>query len=203
MIQISTVVFDVGNVLFRWDLRHLFEKLIADSEELDWFLANVVTPEWHFEHDAGKPLAQMQAELTQLFPDYAPHIAAYTQRFNETIPGQVEGSLEIVEELAERGVPLFAITNFGAEFWDGFYPTQPVFAHFRDIVVSGREKLVKPDPAIYQLALARFGLKPNTAIFIDDNLANVDAARANGFAAHHFRDALTLRNELTALGFLD
>lgn len=202
MTEISAVVFDVGNVLFRWNLRHLFEKLIADSGELDWFLANVITPEWHFEHDAGKPLAQMQAELTQLFPEYALHIKAYTKRFNETIPGPVPGSLEIVEELAERGVPLFAITNFGAEFWDGFYPTQPVFRHFRDIVVSGREKLVKPDPAIYQLALARFGLEPNTAIFIDDNLPNVEAARANGFVAHHFRDAQTLRDELTACGFL-
>lgn len=202
MIQITTAVFDVGKVLFEWDLRHLFAKLIDDVGELDWFLANVVTPEWHFQHDAGRPLAEMTAELVALHPSYAPHIDAYRTRFNETIPRAVEGSLDIVHDLAERGVPLFAITNFGAEFWDMFRPTQPIFDYFCDIVVSGVEKLVKPDPAIYALALGRFGLMPNEAIFIDDNLDNVVSARVNGFAAHHFTDAPTLRAELAELGLL-
>lgn len=202
MTRITTVVFDVGKVLFEWDLRHLFAKLIDDERELDWFLSHVVTPEWHFQHDAGRPLAEMTAELVALHPSYAPHIEAYRTRFNETIPRPVEGSLEIVHDLAERGVPLFAITNFGAEFWDMFRPTQPIFDHFRDVVVSGVEKLVKPDPAIYALALRRFGLEPNDAIFIDDNLDNVVSASANGFAAHHFKDAPTLRAELTELGLL-
>ncbi|WP_373474880.1 HAD family hydrolase [Sphingorhabdus sp.] len=202
MTQISTVVFDVGRVLFEWDLRHLFAKLIADSKELDWFLAHVVTPEWHFQHDAGRPLADMTAELTALHPNYAKHIDAYRRRFNETIPGPVSGSLEIVDDLAARGVPLFAITNFGAEFWESFRPTQPIFDLFGDIVVSGVEKLVKPDPAIYALALMRFGLQPGEAIFVDDNHANVVSARANGFAAHHFKDAKSLRAELVALDLL-
>ena len=130
MTQISTVVFDVGRVLFEWDLRHLFAKLIPDSEELDWFLAHVVTPEWHFQHDAGRPLADMTAELTTQYPHYGPLIEAYRTRFNETIPGPVPGSLDIVHDLAAQDVPLFAITNFGAEFWDMFRPTQPIFDHF-------------------------------------------------------------------------
>lgn len=202
MTQISTVVFDVGRVLFEWDLRHLFAKLITDSEELDWFLAHVVTPEWHFQHDAGRPLADMTAELTALHPNYAEHIDAYRTRFNETIPGPVSGSLEIVADLAARGVPLFAITNFGAEFWESFRPTQRIFDLFGDIVVSGVEKLVKPDPAIYALALERFGLQPGEAMFVDDNLANVVSARANGFAAHHFKDAKSLRVELVVQDLL-
>jgi 2-haloacid dehalogenase len=200
--QITTVVFDVGKVLFEWDLRHLFAKLIDDQSELDWFLSNVVTPEWHFQHDAGRPLAEMAAELVALHPAYASHINAYRSRFNETIPGAVEGSFDIVRELSERRVPLFAITNFGAEFWDMFRPTQPIFDHFGDIIVSGFEKMVKPDPAIYALALKRFGLQPNEAIFIDDNLDNIISARANGFVAHHFTDAKSLRAELVALGLL-
>ena len=106
------------------------------------------------------------------------------------------GSFEILEELAARGAPLFAITNFGAEFWDMFRPTQPIFDHFRDIIVSGVEKMVKPDAEIYQLALIRFGLAPGEAIFIDDSLTNVEAARENGFVGHHFSDAETLRREL-------
>jgi 2-haloacid dehalogenase len=200
--KITTVVFDVGKVLFEWDLRHLFAKLIDEPLELDWFLANVVTPEWHFQHDAGRPLAEMAAELVALHPAYAPHIEAYRTRFNETIPGAVEGSLEIVHDLAERRVPLFAITNFGAEFWDMFRPTQPILDHFGDIIVSGVEKMVKPDPAIYALALRRFNLQPGEAIFIDDNLDNVISASKNGFAAHHFTEAKSLREELVVLGLL-
>ncbi len=202
MSKITTVVFDVGKVLFEWDLRHLFTKLINDKAELEYFVTHVVTPEWHFQHDAGRPLAEMTAERTALYPKYANEIDAYRTRFNETIPGPVAGSLEIVHELAERAVPLFAITNFGAEFWEMFRPTQPIFDHFGDIVVSGVEKMVKPDPDIYALALRRFGLKPGEAIFIDDNHDNVVSARANGFAAHHFTDAEKLRRELVALDLL-
>lgn len=202
MPKITTVVLDVGKVLFEWDLRHLFVKLIDDQAELNWFLGHVVTPEWHFQHDAGRPLAEMTAELIALHPVYAAHIEAYRTRFNETIPRAVEGSLEIVSKLAERRVPLFAITNFGAEFWEMFRPTQPIFDLFGDIIVSGAEKIVKPDPAIYALALQRFGLKPGEAIFVDDNIDNVISARANGFVAHHFRDAKSLRAELVALGLL-
>ncbi len=196
MTKITTVVFDVGKVLFEWDLRYLFAKLIEDEQELEYFVNNVVTPQWHFQHDAGRPLAEMTAERTAEFPQYSALIDAYATRFNETIPGPVKGSLEIVSELAQRRVPLFAITNFGAEFWDMFRPTQPIFDHFGDIIVSGVEKLLKPDPAIYALALRRFGLQPGEAIFIDDNYDNVVSARASGFAAHHFTDAPTLRAEL-------
>jgi 2-haloacid dehalogenase len=202
MTKITTVVFDVGKVLFEWDLRHLFAKLIADTAELEYFVTHVVTPEWHFQHDAGRPLAEMTAERITLYPKYENEIDAYRTRFNETIPGPVTGSLEIVQELAARAVPLFAITNFGAEFWEMFRPTQPIFDHFGDIVVSGVEKMVKPDPDIYALALRRFGLKPGEAIFIDDNHDNVVSARANGFAAHHFTDAEKLRRALVALDLL-
>jgi len=200
--KITTVVFDVGKVLFEWDLRYLFAKLIADKDELEFFVTHVVTPEWHFQHDAGRALDEMVAERIAEFPEYAKLIAVYANRFNETIPGPVTGSLEIVQELAESGVPLFAITNFGAEFWEGFRPTQPIFDLFQDIIVSGAEKLVKPDPAIYALALQRFGIRPGQAIFIDDNHANVISARENGFATHHFRDAASLRAELVALNLL-
>ncbi len=200
--KITTVVFDVGKVLFEWDLRYLFAKLIADGDELEFFVTHVVTPEWHFQHDAGRALDDMVAERITEFPEYAKLIAVYANRFNETIPGPVTGSLEIVQELAESGVPLFAITNFGAEFWEGFRPTQPIFDLFQDIIVSGVEKLVKPDPAIYALALQRFGIRPGQAIFIDDNHANVISARENGFATHHFRDAASLRAELVALNLL-
>jgi 2-haloacid dehalogenase len=200
--NVSAVVFDVGRVLVQWDLRHLFARLIADPDELEWFTATVVTLEWHFQHDAGRPLAEMIAERSAEYPDHANLIRAYAQRFNETIPGPVPGSIELVEALHQRGVPLYAITNFGDELWARFYPTYPVFELFRDIVVSGTEKLTKPDPAIYALAAARFGHAPGEMLFIDDNLANVIAARKCGWQAHHFVDAGALAAELRARGLI-
>ena len=198
----QSVIFDVGRVLFDWDLRHLFAKLIDDKDELEWFVTNVVTPQWHFQHDAGRPLAEMLPELKAEFPDHAPLIDAYATRFNETIPGPVPGSLELVERLGDAGVPLFAITNFGHEFWEGFRPTQPIFDRFRGIIVSGTEKLMKPDPAIYALAIERFAIDPAGALFIDDVAANVAGAESVGIAGHRFVDAATLERELIARGFL-
>jgi len=198
----QSVIFDVGKVLFDWDLRHLFAKLIDDTAELDWFLANVVTPEWHFQHDAGRPLAEMVPERQAEFPDHAALIDAYAARFNETIPGPVPGSLDLVARLDIAGVPLFAITNFGHEFWKAFRPTQPVFDRFRGIIVSGTERLMKPDPAIYALAIERFGIDPAGALFIDDNPANVAGAESAGIAAHRFVDAAGLEAELVTRGYL-
>ncbi len=203
MTQITTVVFDVGRVLFQWDLRFLFAKLIDDKDQLEYFVTHVVTPEWHYQHDEGRSLADMVAERTAEFPQHEDLLRAYESRLMETIPGPIEGSHEIVDELSEKGVPLFVISNFGAEFWDRFRPTQPIFDHFGDIIVSGVEKMVKPDPEIYALALRRFGLQPGEAIFIDDILDNVVSARENGFAAHHFVDAGTLRTQLAELRLLD
>ena len=197
----QSVIFDVGRVLFDWDLRYLFAKLIDDAGELEWFVTNVVTPQWHFQHDAGRPLADMLPELKAEYPAHAPLIDAYAARFNETIPGPMPGSLELVERLDAAGVPLFAITNFGHEFWEGFRPTQPVFDRFRDIVVSGTEKLMKPDPAIYALAIERFGIDPAGALFIDDVEHNIAGAESVGIAGHRFVDAAALERELVARGY--
>ena len=198
----QSVIFDVGRVLFDWDLRHLFAKLIDDERELEWFVTNVVTPEWHFQHDAGRPLAEMLPERKADFPEHAALIDAYAARFNETIPGPVPGSLELVEQLDAAGVPLFAIINFGHEFWEGFRPTQPVFDRFRDIIVSGTERLMKPDPAIYALAIDRFGIDPAGALFVDDVAKNVAGAESVGIAGHRFVDAATLERDLVARGYL-
>lgn len=204
---VEAVVFDVGRVLFQWDLRRLFAKLIADPAELEWFCSTVVTEEWHFQHDAGRPLAEMVPERIAQFPDQAHLIEAYATRFNETVPGPVPGSLELVEALAARDVPLFAITNFGAEFWPPFHAAQPVFGHFRDIVVSGQERIAKPDPAIWALAERRFGLPGKSMLFIDDNAANIASAARSGWQVHHFGKiedgAEALAADLLARGLIE
>ncbi len=198
----KAVVFDIGRVLFQWQLGALFEKLIDDSEELAWFLANVVTEEWHFEHDRGRALADMVPERIALFPQYEAHIRAYATRFNETVPGPIAGTHALVERLAGRGVPLFCLTNFGDEFWQMFRPTQPIFDHFHDIVVSGVEKVAKPDPQIYAITEARTGRAGAQLFFTDDNPANIAAAKARGWDAHLFTDAETLEAQLVGAGLL-
>lgn len=199
---VTAVAFDVGRVLYQWDLRHLFRPHIADSAELEWFVGNVVTEQWHFQHDAGRPLAEMVAERSAEFPDHAALIALYAARFNDSVPGPVPGSLELVEALHTAGVPLYAITNFGAEFWEGFRPIAPIFDRFRDIVVSGVEKLTKPDPAIYALAAERFGHNPGEMLFIDDNAANIASARDCGWQVHLFADAESLAQDLHGRGLI-
>ncbi|MGB3738557.1 MAG: HAD-IA family hydrolase [Pontixanthobacter sp.] len=200
--QATVAVFDVGRVIIQWDLRRLFAKLIDDQGELDWFLANVVTEQWHYQHDAGVPLDEMVPQRKAQFPDHASLIDAYRERFLETVPGPIPGTADLIERLAARDVPLFAITNFGAEFWRMFRPTTPVLDRFADIVVSGDEKLAKPDPAIFHLAQRRFGHPVSQMLFIDDNAANIAAADALGWHTHLFRDAATLERDLMAHGLL-
>ncbi len=194
------MVFDVGNVLVRWDRRLPYLDRFEDPAELDRFLAEVIPLEWHVQHDAGRPAAEMVAERSALFPEHAELISDWFTHFNETIAGPVRGMPALVEDLHARGMPLYAITNFGADTWAGFLPTFPLAERFRDIVVSGVEKLAKPDPAIFALAARRFGIDPTRALFIDDSLPNVIAARDSGWQAHHFVDAAGLRTELAAHG---
>ena len=196
------VVFDVGNVLFTWDPRFLYERLIDDDRALDAFLREVVTHEWHFQHDAGRPFSETSAELVAEHPQHAELIALWGPRFNESLGPAVDGMIALVEELDANGVPLFAITNFSDEFWGPFRATQPVFDRFRDIVVSGTERLVKPHRAIYDLALRRFGMPAEYLLFVDDRADNVAGAEAVGMRGHLFRDAAALRTELQSLRLL-
>jgi 2-haloacid dehalogenase len=196
------VVFDVGNVLFPWSPRFLYERLIEDDRALDAFLRDVVTHDWHFQHDAGRPFAETSAELIAEHPHHRDLIETWAPRFNETIGSAIEGMIALVEELDAAGVPLFGITNFSGEFWGPFRDTQPVFDRFRDVVVSGTERLMKPDAAIYELAVRRFGMSAEELIFIDDRAENVAGAEAVGMHGHVFRDADSLRAELRALGVL-
>ena len=202
MPAISAVVFDVGRVIVQWDMRRLLARVIADPAELEFVFANVVSEQWHFRHDAGEELETLVAERKAEFPQHAAAIDAYATRFNETIPGLVPGTPALIDRLADRGIPLYAITNFSHEFWPRFAETAPIFSRFRDIVVSGVERLIKPDPAIFDLAMRRFRLQPGEALFVDDRADNVAAGEAAGLIGHHFRDAPTLRADLEARGLL-
>ena len=203
-VEVAAVIFDVGNVLYHWNPRVLYERLIDDDRALDAFLSDVVTLDWHLQHDHGRPFAETSAELIARHPAQADLIRLWGEKFIDSVGPAIKGMPEIVRELDGSGIPLFAITNFSDEFWAPFHAREAaLFAPFRDIVVSGVEKVVKPDPAIYWLALERFGLHAAQALFIDDRQDNVIAAEAEGMRGHLFRDAATLRRELATLGLLE
>ena len=196
------VIFDVGRVLVDWEIRFLYERLIPEGEALDAFLRDVVTPEWHFQHDAGRPFAETSVELSARYPQHAELIEIFGPRFNDTNSAAIPGMPELLAELDSAGVPLFAITNFSGEFFPPFRIKYPdMFDRFRDIVVSGDEKMMKPDAAIYRLALDRFGLRAGEAVFVDDNADNVAGAAALGIHAILFTGEPALRTELAGLGF--
>jgi 2-haloacid dehalogenase len=199
----SVVIFDVGNVLFDWNPRFLYERLIDDDRALDAFLRDVATKDWHFQHDAGRPFAETSAELAALHPEHAELIAAWGPRFIEQLGDMLPGMRALVEELDARSVPLYAITNFSHEFWPPFREREAaLFDRFRDIVVSGDELLTKPDAAIYHLALERFGVAAADAVFVDDRTDNVAAADAVGIHGVLFTDADALRADLGRYGLL-
>ena len=197
------VIFDVGNVLYGWDPDSFLVRQIADDEARMRFVDDVGLWQWHETLDGGRPFAEAAAELSEKFPEYAHLIGAWSDSFGETITGPVPGVHAIVEALDDKGVPLFAITNFSADFWPPFHDRErDFFRRFRDIVVSGEVKLLKPDPAIYYLALDRFRLRPADALFIDDRLINLEAAEAVGMRTHLFTTADDLRGRLEAEGLL-
>ena len=196
-------VFDVGNVLYGWDPQSFLARQLPDDAARLRFIDEVGLWDWHDTLDGGRDFSEAAAELSGKFPEYAHLISAWGERFGETISDPIPGVHAIVEELDERGVPLFAITNFSGDFWPPFHAReQAFFRRFRDIVVSGTEKMLKPDPAIYYLACDRFGLRPDQALFIDDRLINVEGARAIGMHAHLFTDADDLRRRLQDDGLL-
>jgi 2-haloacid dehalogenase len=199
----TSVVFDVGNVLVDWNPRGYFARHIHDPQRLDRFLSEVATYEWHIQHDAGRPFAETSAELIALHPDEAENIRRWGEDFGGQLGDLLPGMADLVADLATARVPLYAITNFSHEFWPAFAAREPaLFAPFRDILVSGEVRLLKPDPAIYALALERFGLAPGEGLFIDDRQDNVEAADRAGLVGHRFYDAATLRQALQGYGLL-
>ena len=194
----KAVVFDLGGVLIDWDPRHLYRKLLADEAAVEEFLATVCTPEWNAELDRGRPFAEGVAELVERHPEHAAAIAAYHERWPEMLAGDLPGSLEVLAELRAAGVPLYALTNWSAETFAITRGRFEFLEWFDGLLVSGEERVTKPDPAIFQLLLDRFGLDPTATVFVDDSEANVAAARRLGFDAIRFTGHEELRRELVA-----
>jgi 2-haloacid dehalogenase len=195
-------VFDLGNVLLRWDPRFLYRKIFADEARMEWFLSNICDMDWVLAQDKRQSFKEGIVLSKARYPDFTDALEAFDARWHEALPGPIDETVAILHELEERGVPLYAITNFNGEKFAETRERFPFLAKFRDVVVSGEEQMLKPEPQIYNLLLARNRLAAHECVFIDDNAVNVKGAEAVGMAGHHFTSAQELRTALTAHGLL-
>jgi 2-haloacid dehalogenase len=196
----DAVVFDVGNVLLRWDPRNLYRKVFADETQMEWFLSTVCTSQWNIEQDRGRDWEEAVALLVKDHPDHEIPIRAFHERWEETVSGVIDENVSLLGRLRQAGVPNFCITNFSGPKFSLSQKRYPFLAGFDGVIVSGDERLLKPEPEIYNLLLCRYGLKAEDCIFIDDSKANVEGARAVGMHAIHYLEPMDLAAELRRYG---
>ena len=195
----TTVVFDLGGVLVDWDPRYLYRQLLP-AHEVEPFLAEVDFAGWNRRADSGDRWADVIAQQTERHPHRAELLAAYPARFPETLGGEVPGTVALLRDLHAAGVRLLALTHWSAETFPHARAKFAFLSLFEDVVVSGEERLAKPDPDLFRLVLDRYALEPARTVFVDDSARNVAAAAEAGLVGLRFRDADRLRADLARLG---
>lgn len=196
----TTVVFDIGNVLLRWDPRNLYRKVFADEAQMEWFLREVCTTEWNVEQDRGRTWEEAVTLLAARHPDWEAEIRAYHERWHEMVAGVIEDNVALLERLAAAGVPVYAITNFSGDKFREARERHPFLRSFRGVAVSGDERLIKPDRAIFDRFFERYGLAPGDCVFIDDSRANVETARGLGMRTVHYVEPMDVAAALREHG---
>lgn len=198
----SIVLFDIGNVLIDWNPYILFEELIPDASERAHFHEVVCPRDWWVRHDAGATFEDIAAPVCESFPEHRDLIWAWHHRYLDLMPGVIEGSVDILRELKSKRVPVRALTNWAADKFQIALKEYDFLSWFEDVVVSGEVRMIKPDPAIFILALDRMQAEAGTVLFIDDSKPNIEAANKLGFQTHHFKSPKSLRSDLIAYGLL-
>jgi 2-haloacid dehalogenase len=193
----NTIIFDLGAVLIDWNPRYLYRKIFKTEEEIDWFLENICTQDWNEKQDAGRSFEEATQELVLLHPDHEASIRAWYGRWQETIRGSIDGTVDIFRELkASRRYKIYGLTNWSAETFPWALERFEFLHWFDGIVVSGVEKTRKPFPEFFQILFDRHHVNPATALFIDDSLKNIEGGRAVGLQGIHFISPGQLRAEL-------
>lgn len=196
----ETVIFDLGGVLIDWDPRYLYRKLFDDEARMEHFLATVCNRDWIERQDEGRSFAEGVAELAARHPALKHQIEAFWTRWPEMLSGAIDGTVEVLRELKQGGLRLYALSNWSAETWPHALDRFAFLQWFDGLVISGLEGLKKPDPEIYELLLSRFEVDAPRALFIDDLRVNVQAAKDSGLEAIEFRNAAALRRDLVGRG---
>ncbi|WP_462266974.1 HAD family hydrolase [Mucilaginibacter sp.] len=201
--MINTIVFDLGGVLIDWNPEYLYRKLFTDEAAMKDFLTNITTPDWNEEQDAGRSLEEGTTWLVAQHPQHEANIRAFYGRWEEMLGGPIGGTVKLFKQLKDSGrYKIYALTNWSAETFGIALQRYNFLSWFDGIVVSGTEKMRKPDAAFYQLLLSRYQVQPAQALFIDDNLRNVTAAQNAGMQAVQFTGADYLKTELQRLHIL-
>ena len=201
--QIQTIIFDLGGVLVDWNPRYMYRQIFHNEVEMERFLAEVTTGHWNEQQDAGRTLAEATELLVSEHPHYEHEIRAFYGRWTEMLNGAIEETVAILDEIRKKGSQrVYALTNWSNETFPYALDNFPFMHWFEGILVSGDEKLIKPDPAIYELMLSRYNIERSTALFIDDNLNNVHGSWGVGLPAVRFESAGQLRAFLEERGVL-
>jgi len=198
--EVRAVLWDLGHTLVDWDPARVYRELLPDNDAVEAFLGGDCTMAWHQRHDSGVPMAQNREALIKVHPDKAELIRAWETRWPDMFDGWIEGMEPIVEALESAGIAQYALTNMPAEKWPHILSNYPAIARFDAHVVSGEEKLLKPDPAIYELTKTRIAHAPGDVVFVDDRADNIEAALAAGFQGVVFENAAQVRRELSKRG---
>ena len=198
--RIAAVVFDIGGVLLDWDPRYVYRELFDDEAEMERFLEEVCSAEWHEDNDRGVVYAQSCAALAARHPEYRELIWTWARRTEDMIGGPIEGTVAILGELQAAGVPCYGLTNMEAETYPLRRERYPFLRAFDGVVVSSAEGVIKPDPEIFRRLLERFGLAADATVMVDDAPRNIDAAARLGMVTVRFDSPEQLRAELVALG---
>lgn len=202
MIEISHIVFDIGKVLIAYDTEIPYLRLIPDEAERRHFLSEICSPAWNIEQDRGRPWADAEAELTDLHPDKAPLVRAFRQNWHHMVGPAMEDTVAIMRRFIAGGHDVTLLTNFASDTYRESLKRFAFLNEPRGVTVSGDARLIKPDPAIYQLHARTFDLAPERTLFIDDSLPNVLAAHSCGWHGVHFTGAAALEEELRGFRFV-
>ncbi len=201
MQELKNIVFDFGGVLIDWDPRYLYRKVFETEEEMNFFLENICKYEWNLLQDAGRSLAEATRELQEQHPEYKEEIEMYYGRWEEMLGGLFEDNVKLIKPLKEK-YKVYGLTNWSAETLPIARRKYDFFELFDGIVVSGEEKLVKPDPRFYRVLLNRYNLKAKETLLIDDNAENIRAAEKLGFQTVHVTPELNLEETLRKMKVL-
>lgn len=199
--KIENIVFDFGGVLVDWNPRYLYTDHFLDKQEMEDFLHNICTDEWNLEQDRGRSLAEATQLLQQQFPGHHEKIQLFYDQWPVMLKSDIPGTVALLYELKER-YKIYGLTNWSAETITIAYERFPFFSVFDGIVVSGEEKMIKPDKEFFKVLLDRYHIEAASAVFIDDNIKNIKAAEELGFHAIHFQDPVTLEEKLKSLNVL-
>ena len=198
--MINNIIFDFGGVLVDWNPHYLFDKYFNDINESNYFVENVCNSEWNAEMDGGKPFEQAVRERSAMFPKYAEALKLYQTNWMDTMGEETPEMYDLIKSLKTNGFPvIYGLTNWSAETFPTVQKTYRIFSLIDKIVVSGEVKQLKPNPEIFYTLLNKFNLKAEESLFIDDNLKNVEGAKAVGINAIRFENANKLKEDLKTL----